>query len=407
MTDYLHPLCALTALLALTYKLRDLLRTPRDPALAVLCGVLALSALSLTLSQPAVWSLLDRLLGYPNIAALLAQCSVVLLITGQQVVLIYWNSPPRQARRKIGVRLALALLVLGTLVCLFTLLAPDQRKPRGFTLHYVHEPLYSAYLLLYIAAYVHGEIVVARLSRRYARLAPQPWLRRGLNLVCAGATLTLGYGTIRLLNIVTTRLPWKPDSLEWLAWLCGDAGTLLIHIGWTMPGWGPALTTAHRSLRAWRRFRRLRPLWEALSNAAPSIVLETAARPWRSRYSLQALEFRLYRRVIEIRDGQLALRAYAGPEAGRRAREHARTAGLDGADLRAAVEAALLATAIQAKETGRPPTLAPPHGEMPGTAGLADETDWLIKVAVAFQHSPVVTRTLTSGIVREHSRDCP
>ena len=65
------------------------------------------------------------------------------------------------------------------------------------------------------------------------------------------------------------------------------------------------------------------------------------------------LNYRLYRRVIEIRDGLLALRSYRDPEVPRRARQCGEAAGLTGDELRAAVAAAQLKAALNAKAEGR------------------------------------------------------
>src|SRR5439155_23768653 len=101
------------------------------------------------------------------------------------------------------------------------------------------------------------------------------------------------------------------------------------------------------------------------------------------------LDFRLYRRVIEIRDGRLALRGFLDERVAATADALGRRAGLSGDALAAATEAAVIAAALRAKAAGAP--ARPPAAE-PVTGGrdLADEVAWLTQVARAFAGSPVV-----------------
>ncbi|MGV9248687.1 MAB_1171c family putative transporter [Streptomyces sp. NPDC003710] len=390
MTYYLHPVCAVLALLALLYKLSALRRCPTDPALRALCAVLAFSGASFVLAQPVVWSHIDHLLNYPNIAALLAQCCVILLITSEQVLLAHWNHPPAQARRSGRLRIAAASAILAVLIAVFLTLNPRDQRPEGFTLYYVHRPLYGLYLLLYIATYTYGQIEVARRSRQYAALSHRPWLRRGLNLIAAGATVTLGYSTVRLTDIIAVPLRLNMAGWEPIAWICGDVGALLTFVGWTMPAWGPRASFIRHHIRTYRRYRQLTPLWQALRKAAPSIELPLAAGTLRERLSPQTLEFLLYRRVIEIRDGQLALRDLYNPAVAEEARQLGRATGLQGPELEAVAEAAQIAAALHhgpGTDSARQPQVSPQG--VNGT-DYAHETDWLIAVSLAFTHSPVV-----------------
>ncbi len=144
--------------------------------------------------------------------------------------------------------------------------------------------------------------------------------------------------------------------------------------------------------RKQRSYRRLRPLWQAIHAAVPEIVLPPgpSADP--------RVGYRLYRRVIEIRDGQLALRPYTDPQAVARAESQARRAGVTGADLEATIEAALLATAISARESGLPRHDDPDHlPPMRSGEHLADEVSWLIRVSQIFVKSPIIHQFSQKG----------
>jgi len=190
---------------------------------------------------------------------------------------------------------------------------------------------------------------------------------------------------------------WATGTLAYLT----DAATIADTGGWAPAGamdgaasaWEPRpgrwLCTRHLT----RSYRQLQPLWQALCAVIPEIAL-----PPEPGTNLDRIGFKLYRRVIEIRDGQLMLRAYANASVTRSAEFQARLSGLREEERAVTVEAALLATAINAKtagatpgddETGGLPVVEPGYD-------LAHEVDWLVQVSRAFARSPIV-RQLRRG----------
>jgi hypothetical protein len=97
-------------------------------------------------------------------------------------------------------------------------------------------------------------------------------------------------------------------------------------------------------------------------HASPGIAVHPPTR------SMTHLNYRLYRRVIEIRDGLLALRSYRDPEVRIGARRCGAAAGLTGDELRAAVAAAQLRAVLNAKAQGG--TNRGRDVRNPGRAGL-------------------------------------
>ncbi|MGK3204872.1 MAB_1171c family putative transporter [Amycolatopsis sp. MEPSY49] len=158
--------------------------------------------------------------------------------------------------------------------------------------------------------------------------------------------------------------------------------------GATLSAWSPAVSSVLGRVRAYRAYRRIEPLWTALRDAVPGIALDPG------RELAGGAEFALYRRVIEIRDGHLALRAHFDPELPARAETAARHAGVREADLAPTVEAVALAAAIEAGREGRRFEAA--RGE-PGDLREADadveaEAAWLVRVSRAWQRGAVVDR---------------
>ncbi|WP_318307558.1 MAB_1171c family putative transporter [Amycolatopsis solani] len=158
--------------------------------------------------------------------------------------------------------------------------------------------------------------------------------------------------------------------------------------GATLSAWSPAVSSVVGRVRAYRAYRRIEPLWTAVRTAVPGIVLDP------DRELAGGPEFALYRRVIEIRDGHLALRAHFDPDLPARAEQAARTEGVREADLPATIEAVTLAAAIEAGRAGRRFDQAKTTpDDQPGVeADVAAEAAWLVQVSRAWQRHAVVSR---------------
>lgn len=158
--------------------------------------------------------------------------------------------------------------------------------------------------------------------------------------------------------------------------------------GATVPAWFPAVMSVSRECRAWAAWCRLRPLWALLVAAAPGVHL--AAQPG-TRLNAR---YRLHRRVIEIRDAELALRPFWDGEAAREAVDAALAAGLPVDEHDALIEAVMIMTALGARQAG-----APADGGDDGTRILSDphndlesEVARLMLVSRAVRRSPIVRR---------------
>jgi hypothetical protein len=163
----------------------------------------------------------------------------------------------------------------------------------------------------------------------------------------------------------------------------GIWSSLLITGGLTIPAWGPRLADALAWIGRYRAYRGLHPLWLALYRANPHIALD-APTASRDPLWIDDLDYRLVRRVVEIRDGRLALRRYLSTATAEHARRTGERAGLHGTALAAAVEAATIADAIRAQRERREP--ADPYTyEAAGGADLASETAWLGQVCRAMR----------------------
>jgi hypothetical protein len=129
--------------------------------------------------------------------------------------------------------------------------------------------------------------------------------------------------------------------------------------------------------------QRLRPLLTGLGE-----VVQDTHPPIGGRRS--AARTRLHCRVIAIRDAMLTLTPYRDPQVALAAAVAARARGLTGQDRAAAVEAAVLSRAIQAKKAQLPRPRSPGATRpLPSPDGdLRSETEWLAGVARAWPRAP-------------------
>jgi hypothetical protein len=220
-----------------------------------------------------------------------------------------------------------------------------------------------------------------RLSLRYAGMSTQPLMRRGLVLVAVGTALGVAYFLywgVRLLLLRAGHL--IPERLDLALRQLLVASNGLILLGVALPGWAEQLASR-------QAYWRLYPLWRDVARAVPSVVLDQPGTTLTARLALRHNTLRLYRRVIEIRDGRLALRDRLDGAVAARARDAAAAAGLRGVDLDAAAEAAMLAAALH-DAAGRQRVSEQASGDLGGSSG--SEVQWLVRVARAYRRPLVV-----------------
>jgi diguanylate cyclase (GGDEF)-like protein len=168
-----------------------------------------------------------------------------------------------------------------------------------------------------------------------------------------------------------------------------------------------ASASVSRYCRTWAAWVRLRPLWALLVEAAPDVKLST---PPGRRFSARYL---LHRRVIEIRDAELALRPFWDSRAVAEAADAAGQAGLSRDERDAVIEAVMIVTALDALRRGAGISGGPDDGRILSEPrnDLESETARLLQVCRAARRSPIVrqaaaarNRPVATGTVRECRR---
>jgi hypothetical protein len=167
--------------------------------------------------------------------------------------------------------------------------------------------------------------------------------------------------------------------------LLGALCALFIVLGLLVMKWHGLFATAQARARSYLMYRRITPLWEALHAEFPQIALDIDRRRLPgARLFVFDVDYLLYRRIVEIHDGRLALRPHA-PERAEVAEVAEVADDLDGA---ASIEAASIAIALANRQAGRVTAAATAEGAgygHPGIAGTVEaEARWLARVSAEF-----------------------
>lgn len=340
-----------------------------EPALNMLLLTFGLLAISATFFVPAVHLAVGRVTGVANVGEPIARTALLGAAWSVQIMLHRLGD-----QGTTGFRLGRRAVVLGAFVVALWacfLAAPIDTPTVMFTRDYGHEPTVAAYLVVSLAYLWLALIDVIRGTMRYGRSAQRP-LALALRLIGLGCWLGLGYITVKvafIVMLVTGRGTVEGDLESTISRLLAVGGGLLVITGSALPYLARQVGTARTWIVTYRHVRQLYPLWALMYRAVPGIALDPPGSRLADALQVRDLELRLYRRVIEIRDGYLALAPYLPPDAGLSARsEDEQSEAL-----------ALLAAAVN-KHEGRLLN-DDPMSRPASSATLAEEVDHLARVS--------------------------
>ena len=316
-------------------------------------------AVSLTALTPAGHVVIRALTGVGEMPRLVGHAGMLFAIWSALRFLSHLNGA------EAGFRwLSRWMAAMFAVMCVFFVLAPNLLPASPWALeHY----------LAYAAAQIPPLVGVIVLFRRYARMVDGPALRTGLWLIVAGTAGAMLYLVNNTVMAASARFgfAYPPGRDVLAATILPAVSQVLVLLGIVLPalaGW----------VSRFRLYRRLSPLWTVLYRADPAIALDPPGV-----LALGKLKLRLYRRVIEIRDGLLALQPYRDPGVAVTARERAQQAGLRGTRLEAEVEATVVAAALHARAAGATPV--EPEVGVSGGGDLDSDTTFLSDVADAYR----------------------
>lgn len=392
MTDLTACLAALVFLVFAGHRLAISRRGRTDPAQRDVAGFALCAGTAMLLNAPAVLGVVDRLIPSPDgellVANQLKAAAAAFLSLVAQALDPQGPTPvPAHRRRRIHAAVLVQLTAFGLFLGAgitesgtVAVAAPG----RGWAL--------AAYNVLFTAYLCWCLHVLGRALIRQSRRTPPGSLRTGLALATL-ATAIATVWTLWALDDVAENVTRGRQGLDedLMSTTLGMVTAVFAAAGATATLWGERIAAPLRWLRARRTHQRLAPLWSALYAELPEIALDPGAAG--RRPGLRRADFALYRRVIEIRDGNLALRPYQRPEAVDWAMEALSRSALTGPDRQAVFEAAIIAAALEGKRAGTPPTGTPDHNSLTPTVVLEtveDEAAWLVRVTRAFTRSGIV-----------------
>ena len=383
MADLAFYLAGLLAVLVGLGKLLPARGRPRSPGRAYLCGALVCLGLAGVALAPGTLRAAAPVEPIPNLTRLIGNAVTVAGVFSTTGLLEVAALPAEQASRRMRRQAGVLVAVLIAMAALF--LSARTQFTVDFLNVYATHPVVAAYEVVFLSYVTWGLIGIARMLYQIAGHAPRTFLRAGLQVLAAAAVVGLAWSlwkiVIMLLKVVT-RMPVPVEDA--VSSFLAATAILLMALGATMAVWGPWVAHPVRWLCARRIHRQIESLWTALNAAVPDVEFDQPGA---------GIEFRLYHRIVEIRDSSLALRVYFHPDVTAWVRDAGRASGIDDdTELAVLAEAANLAAALEAHRARHryhadPSTAALPRELDPD---IEAESRWLIRVAAAFSRSPVV-----------------
>ncbi|WP_130799295.1 MAB_1171c family putative transporter [Streptomyces otsuchiensis] len=377
-----------------------------DPVQRYICGFAAFSGLALLVNAPASLALLEPLVPTEPVIwftrALKAYALTWLALLA--VVLISARAATRGPR--VRRQHQAALLFQAVAAALFV--AADVRVTDEAVVIDGDTWLFLLYTALFVAYGSYCLMLLCAALTRHASGVGPGRVRTGLRILTLAVAVGVVWTSWGLTDIASVLESGRqPLGEHPVATVLSAITAALVLCGSTITLWGGPLTAPVRWLRARRRFRALEPLWRALHRALPEIAL--AADPARRNPELRTAEFALYRRIIEIHDGQLALRPHLDPAVPKLVAEAAARGATGGGA--ATIEAARIAVALDNRRLGVVPGAGttgshtgtgtedgPGPGGEDGRSTVEAEVGWLVAVTEEFVSSPLVAE------VREQAR---
>lgn len=368
-------IAALSSYAALVYRLCQVRRSWRDSAYRTLVITLLLQCLTFTMGAVAMGG--RSFLGVGNLAILVMHLSAVAFCVSAQIILLRWATDDEDAVRRARYWLITGIVLDVLLTALFFVADGPGRPASDFDTG-SGQPLVLTYLLLFIVSQAVPCVTIFRQCGPYARMTDKAALRQALHLLSVAAVILFLYCLARTVNILTAACGIDIGVWKVAASVFSALGIVVLSLGLTRPTWGSWIAKSLDWADSYRSYRVLYPLWRDLYESSPDIVLEPPGA------SVSDLDYRLHRRVVEIRDGWRDLRPYIDRGAGG---PGAAAPGASEESRQAFAEAARIRQALHAKRTGTVPEDNGEAGDFEDrdTDNFTAEVAWLTKVASAYR----------------------
>lgn len=277
----------------------------RDAQQRAMWSTLCTLALTKTVATPAVNGLIGDLV--PNaqiIPHLLGVLTAFFLLRFLSLITGYDAAHACAARYQV----LLAASVLATLIILMVA-TPGGIRTRGTELMSAPTGPTAVGYWVVLNGYLGTVLVIATaLFWRISRSAPDRLLRNSLRAMAGGTLLVATYAVLKTGLVVAHGfdVTMSVDRIEPVANALRTVGTIICLVGAVVPAGGRLRSIIRAYLALWE----LRPLWNVMRRAFPDVILFPRRRALLELAGVDEVQLRLYRRVIEIRDGMLTLRDY-------------------------------------------------------------------------------------------------
>ncbi|WP_069811741.1 MAB_1171c family putative transporter [Streptomyces sp. TP-A0874] len=361
---------------------------PDDLVQRYVCGFTGFTGLSLLVNAPPV---LGAVGGVLPVEPVILVCRLFKTVSMMFLALlaVALTAPPEAVTRRAVRRYRMYLAaVLGVMTGLF-FVAGVSVTGTAVTVHRARWA-FAVYNLLFTGYSTACLVPMLRALAWHRRTVVQTRLRTGLLLLQLGVavgTVWTFWGVTDVADVLRTGQ--QTPGEQPVATVLSTLVVVLIIAGTTVAWWDRILAAPLRWFRLRRSHRALEPLWRAMHAAVPEIAMGSGTS--RGRPQRLSAEFALYRRVIEIHDAHLTLRAWVPAEVPDWLEQAASgTASKVPPSVR---EAARIAAALEMRASPGPyrSDRSEASEALRTVEGTIDaEVAWLVEVAGALLHSPVV-----------------
>lgn len=358
----------------------------RSPSRVALSASLGALGVSLVVQSPSARAVQDTV--YVNLGQLTGNATTLVAAFATQLMVIHilYDRAEATSRARRSVVPLVAAVIAMTVLFFVTPTAASRftspTAPDGIIAYYV---VFCGYLALTLTR-------VRRMVRRHLARSAYPAQRASLRLHTWACMMAVIYLAGRLATLVTGHLGISFDeSLHFgmvefvVAAAIPALGCVFTILAVVVGRWGPQLAAPVRWILNRRSYRRLAPLWEAAHAVRPEAVLPVPP-------GVGGAALRLYRRVIEIQDAQLAVARHLDHATRREIDAAIDDAGLSDDAAVATRDAATFALGLLTMREERPPASIVEAGVTDDRSDLRAVVGRLERASAAYVRSDLVRR---------------
>jgi hypothetical protein len=378
MTDLIHSILLYPCWAVVILRIRALRSKNQRP----LWFALLMLGLGMTMLQRSLRVEIERITGVPRIEDVLSSLMAIGVATTILTFAIRAfqrdvSAPtPFRNARAISCGVTVATMVTTFLIVTFQRIPTRDRFlpiPGAVTVHTLYWATYLTYMITVTAATT--VLLVRVLSEEDSWLVRTP---------IAFLTVAVSTFIIFLITRIIVLFTYSSSSILFGTYI-SSIHTVGVAAGCSIAAFVPLL----QGLSARRDINRLYPLWKELCTELPHIALYPPRPRWIDALIPQNSQLRLYRRLIEIRDGLLIMRDWAVPTDLHQIRTGITDTAVPSDHAEALVMACWLKVALAARRAGLPRTDEPLDLVRIGGDDWESELNWLRKLAAAWSISTV------------------